>query len=95
MKKKRASSSFDCPHCGQPVRISAKSCPHCGSDEDTGWADDYESEYEADDFDYDEYIEREFPDRSDSLVSSRQKKWRTWIIVLLLVSMILSAFMLF
>lgn len=63
------SKSFECPNCGAKVPANAKSCPECGSDERTGWNTeatavdglDLPAGYEGkDDFDYDEYVRKEF-----------------------------------
>jgi hypothetical protein len=59
---------FTCPHCGAEVPAGARSCPECGADETTGWAEDAHKwaagiptgYSEDDEFDYDEFIEREF-----------------------------------
>lgn len=57
------SHEFDCPHCGAAVPERAAACPECGSDDDTGWSSNaYDAEYEEDEFDYDAYIAREFPE---------------------------------
>lgn len=69
-----AQPTFICPHCGAPVPRDASACPECGSDERTGWseeAEDFDPDlpegYSEDgDFDYDEYVRKEFawdPDR--------------------------------
>ncbi len=59
---------FICPNCGAEVRVGASACPECGSDEKTGWKEDAESDF-ADypsgygtdtDFNYDEFLRREF-----------------------------------
>ena len=60
---------FVCPHCGAEVPAGAHACPECGSDDRTGWAEDADrwaadipAGYgEDDEFDYDEFIRREFP----------------------------------
>lgn len=61
------SSPRECGHCGNPVPPRASACPTCGSDESTGWSEDAGFEgvdldtYQGDDeFDYDEYVRREF-----------------------------------
>lgn len=62
----RAVPTFDCPHCGAPVRRGARVCRECGSDAGTGWGPDAEtggldapSGYGADDFDYDAFLAEE------------------------------------
>ena len=53
----------ECSNCGADVPPRAKSCPECGACENTGWAEDagYESTHlEKDEFDYDDFVAREF-----------------------------------
>ena len=59
----KTNKTFVCPVCGGTVGAGAHACPHCGADERTGWSDrtyldgiDF-----ADDIDYDELVENEFP----------------------------------
>jgi ribosomal protein L40E len=66
-RKRSRDDYFVCPHCGADVPAHARSCPECGSDERTGWADDADkwgadipTGYGQDDFDYDDFIRREF-----------------------------------
>jgi hypothetical protein len=89
-KKKRPITYFDCPHCGGRVKSTASACPHCGSDDQTGWSnhEDASESYE-DDFDYDEYIEREFPDNANPS-AERKAYWTRVIIILLIVATLLS-----
>ena len=70
--KRRGPESWDdyfvCPHCGAEVRAGARSCPECGSDDQTGWAEDSNAAGidlptgygDDDEFDYDEFVRREF-----------------------------------
>ena len=58
---------FVCPTCGALVEQGAHSCPECGSDDRTGWSEearrggaDIPTGYGDDDFDYAEFVEREF-----------------------------------
>jgi hypothetical protein len=59
---------IECPACGAKVPYKAKACPECGSDDKTGWSTDADSwtpdipvGYEnEDDFDYDDFVKREF-----------------------------------
>ena len=55
---------FVCPHCGSDVPAGAAFCRECGASDESGWDDDYgiADGYAPDsDFDYDEFIGREFP----------------------------------
>lgn len=51
-----------CPVCGEDVPPRALACPECGADHETGWREDAEYAHviEEDEFDYDEFMEREF-----------------------------------
>ncbi len=59
---------FICPHCGAEVARRARACPECGSDDRTGWSEDVDlwgagipAGYSGEDeFDYQEFIKREF-----------------------------------
>jgi predicted nucleic acid-binding Zn ribbon protein len=53
-----------CPVCGAEVPPGARACPECGADDTTGWNEDravYDGlDLPDDEFDYDEYLAREF-----------------------------------
>lgn len=88
---------FHCPNCGEEVRTDWKACPACGSDEETGWKQDYAGEGDAsteglandsdDDFDYDEYVAREFPDTFQPKPNPRQF-WGWLFLVLALIGLL-------
>jgi hypothetical protein len=65
---------FDCPHCGAQLPADAKFCRQCGASDDSGWNEEdelapgdlgigYEGE---DDFDYDDFVAREFPQHAEA-----------------------------
>lgn len=64
----KSADYFICPNCGEEVRVGSSSCPNCGSDEKTGWNEDDDYSHinlpsgysDDDDFDYDEFVRREF-----------------------------------
>jgi ribosomal protein L40E len=62
-RKQKREDYFICPHCGAEVPARSWACPQCGSDEKTGWSDGAgEAGAGADDdFDYEEFLRREFP----------------------------------
>ncbi|MCK4283589.1 MAG: hypothetical protein KAX44_04660 [Candidatus Brocadiae bacterium] len=74
LKRSRTHESdyFVCPHCGGEVDVAARVCPHCGSDDRTGWAEDADkwaadlpTGYAKDgEFDYEDFVRREFPGRA-------------------------------
>ena len=87
-KQRRQDEYFICPHCGEEVRIGASSCRECGSDAETGWSDeahlgvaDIPSAPDDDDFDYDEFIAREFPDQADFASRYSVRQWATGVLV--------------
>lgn len=87
---KRRPEYFRCPHCDGKVRIGAAACPHCGSDNDTGWSEDadVDAHYgEDDDFDYDDFVASEFPDREAPFQRVRgvNRFWQAIAIILILI----------
>jgi len=74
LKRSRTQESdyFVCPQCGGEVDVAARVCPHCGSDDRTGWAEDADKwaagvptgYAEDDEFDYEDFVRREFPGRT-------------------------------
>lgn len=75
----------ECPNCGVDVPPRAKVCPECGACEDTGWAEEagYESTHlEEDEFDYDEFMAREFGEGGRP---RRKSLHIIWVIVALLL----------
>ena len=64
MKKTRPKSPEECPVCGEDVPRSSLACPACGAGHNSGWRKDAESydglDLPDNDFDYDEFVEREF-----------------------------------
>ena len=76
-----------CENCGEAIPKNAAACPACGADEHTGWAD---SAYQDpdEDFDYDEFVEREFGGETRE-VKPRGLHWFWWLVgVLLLAALI-------
>jgi len=75
----------ECPNCGVDVPPRAKVCPECGACEDTGWAEEagHESTHlEEDEFDYDEFVAREFGEGGRP---RRKSLHIIWVIVALLL----------
>jgi len=71
-----------CPNCGAGVPRNAKACPGCGADENTGWADDAQPATASDlglpdeEFNYDEFVQREFGKPSPK---PRGLHWVWWL----------------
>lgn len=85
-----------CPVCGEWVPKGAVACSDCGACAKSGWKDGaggYDGlDLPDDDFDYDEFVAREFGEKSPS--SSRQGVskevfWR-WVAAIILAVMVLG-----
>ena len=76
-------SEYACPHCGATLAADASFCPECGASSDSGWDDDSESfAHDAEDeFDYDDFVRREFPEQHTA--SPSLKTVVLWCIVIL------------
>ncbi|MHC4592013.1 MAG: zinc-ribbon domain-containing protein [Planctomycetota bacterium] len=92
---------FICSHCGADVRLDARACPQCGSDDETGWAKDADK-WQADiptgyakdeDFDYDEYIQREFTEKQPFVFGLPSGLF--WILVLIFMVAVAVTVLLF
>jgi len=103
MAKRRPDSDdyFICPCCGAEVRVGAKFCRECGASDDFGWDEEgggWDDDTRAgdaaeDDFDYDEFVAREFPDRAAPWSKHRMKRWATGAVVVIIVgALAISAF---
>ena len=86
---------FTWPACGAELPAKAKFCRECGASEEFGWNEvgpGWEEEDEElpggysedDDFDYDRFVEREFPDQVQGWTPSRVKKLLLAILVIAL-----------
>ena len=82
---------FACPHCGADVPDSADFCRACGASEESGWEAEAswdesseEGYVEEEDFDYDDYLRREFPEYAEPDVRPRPRQAFVVAIVLLL-----------
>ena len=74
-----------CPNCGADVPRSAKACPECGSDETTGWS--MGATYDGldlpdENFDYDEFVKREFEGKTSGPRNISSFWWIVALIVL-------------
>ncbi len=74
---------FVCSCCGAKLRGGAAFCRECGASDDSGWGDKTD-DYGDDDFDYDDYIRREFPEHAPAGTRYPLKKVLVVVIVLLL-----------
>jgi hypothetical protein len=72
-----------CPHCGSEVPPKAKACPECGSDERTGWSEEARTDelgLPNQEFDYEEFVEREFG--RERRVKPRGIHWFWWVVAI-------------
>ena len=85
---------FSCPHCGADVLQTATFCRECGADGRSGWNDEdsdssgYDPGGDQDDFDYDDYLQREFPDHAPPAATGQ--KLGVVVIVLIILALLLS-----
>jgi predicted nucleic acid-binding Zn ribbon protein len=80
-----------CPVCGTEVPRNARACPECGACEKSGWSEDADRErlgLPSENFDYEEYIEREFGDKPQP--TGNKKIWWFTAIALLVVIFVLA-----
>lgn len=92
MARKKSSDWFVCPHCGADVPVGAKVCRECGSDDETGWSegeDVWKAEIgtgygDEEDFDYDEFVQKELPEHAAPNVKRSLTKWILVALVMLL-----------
>jgi hypothetical protein len=78
-----------CGNCHADIPPDACACPSCGADRNTGW--DGEGREEEGDFDYDEFVRREFGGQSAKPAGIA---WYWWLTAIgLLLFSVLSAFL--
>lgn len=76
-----------CPVCGEDVPRGALACPECGADHRSGWREDaatYDGTGISDEgeFDYDEYVAREFGGPSVKPAGMKPLWWITALVLL-------------
>ena len=75
-----------CPNCGAEVPPKAKACPECGADEQTGWSEAARTaglDLPDQNFDYGDFVKREFGDKSPV---PRGIHWFWWVTALLVAA---------
>lgn len=83
--------TFTCPNCGTDVNVRAKSCPECGADDQTVWKErDYSHTAEDDEFDYDEFLQKEFGKPG---LKPKGMSWWTWALAIVLIIALLFLFL--
>ena len=87
-----------CPHCGAEVPRGASACPECGADEQTGWSERATTQrldLPDDEFNYQEFVRREFGEPSKSRGRAQSVNWFWWLVALLLVGAFLLMYLRF
>ena len=85
-------NTFPCPFCGADVREGAKVCRACGASDDCGWNADEDHAHAGpdDDFDYDEFVAREFANEQPSSAAAAAPMWVRLVILAIVISFLLS-----
>ena len=81
-----------CPNCGGEVPRNAAACPHCGADEKTGWSE--QARYDDldlpdDQFDYGDFVKREFGGTSPV---PRGISWFWWLVTAIVLGLFIWLF---
>ncbi len=84
-----------CPTCGAELPEGAVACPECGSCEETGWSERarYDSlgvDYDADEFNYEEFVENEFGKAKPAL---NRRQIVISIVALLLIVIFIASYL--
>ncbi len=87
-----------CPACGEWVPRGQAACDYCGACGKSGWKsssatyDGLDLPEDPEDFDYDEFLEKEFGGK-DGRPRSKERNWELfwrWVGAILLIVMVLS-----
>jgi hypothetical protein len=85
---------FVCPCCGADVKAGKDFCRECGASDDFGWGheglrdDEVEGGYAGDDdFDYQQFVDREFGNTTEPLALLRNRTLYVTIIVLVCIGL--------
>lgn len=79
-----------CPHCGAEVPPRAEACPECGSCAQTGWSERAAGDrlgLPAEDFDYEDFVKREFG-RAEP--KRRGRRWFWWAVAVVVLAAFLG-----
>lgn len=90
--RRPAPRTFDCPHCGEPVRAGAPACRGCGSDLATGWSADAELDLGSiplgeEDFDYESWLASELG--AGTGLAARRRRWTRVLAGLVVLALLL------
>jgi hypothetical protein len=76
-----------CPVCGAEIPPNAKACPECGADEKTGWSEGADPDrlgLPEENFDYEDFIKREFGGGKNPVPHGIHWVW--WVVAILVVA---------
>jgi predicted nucleic acid-binding Zn ribbon protein len=75
-----------CPVCGEDVPANARACPGCGADHSTGWKPGATAQADLglpdEEFDYDDFVQREFAPEQRRARGIKKHWWITAVILL-------------
>jgi hypothetical protein len=78
-----------CPVCGEDVPPKALACPECGACHNSGWKEDadvYDGlDLPNDEFDYDEFVKREFGGGAQNPAGGNAIWWVTALVLFLIL----------
>ncbi len=84
-----------CPHCGASLAEDAEFCVACGASEESGWVDEDDAPWDErreEDFDYNDFLRREFPDQAlpADWPSARQALFAVVVVLLCLAFVLMT-----
>ena len=81
---------YACPSCGAEVRVGSRGCSRCAGKtadwEKEDYLDGVDMPEDASEFDYNDFVKREFGGGGPSRVKPHHIKWKWWITAVLLLS---------
>ena len=84
---------YACPSCGAEVRVGSRGCPKCSKGGKSWEQDDYldgvDAPEDAEDFDYNDFVKREFGTAGPSRLKPWGIAWKWWITGVLLLALMI------
>jgi hypothetical protein len=88
---------YACPSCGAEVRVGSRGCPQCSGKparwEQEDYLDGVDAPEDPSEFDYNDFVKREFGGGKASRLKPHQIKWKWWITAVLLLAASLWTFL--
>ena len=94
-RPRRHRETFSCPNCGSDVVVGKSFCHACGASDDSGWDDDEDLyagdgyRQDEDDFEYEEFVSREFPEHATPRRPSTLQVGFVVVAILLVLAVVL------